>query len=526
MDRYTKLQQLSRGLAENLDELGDIQTSLSNFVYRAETSLQKQDRLNRELQDEIMQVRLVSFGGIGPQLRQVVRKTARELKKEVELELIGNEVRLDKSILDGVVPALEHMLRNAVDHGIEKPSVRTKKKKPKAGKIVVECRQVSREIIIHIRDDGAGLDLEKIRAKAIAENLLDEDQPINPDELLMYISRSGFSTASKLTQVSGRGVGMDVVQTTLRRMSGSVAYDQEYKEEGTSFIIRLPISLAVSSAVFVRSGGEQFAVAARTIERVINLDAEQLCDYLKADKPALQADGQSYSLIDLADYLGYVSRLPGLTGKMAVILVNSGVQNIAVIVEELMDTQEIVIKNIGDHLGRIPIYAGATIRADGKIVLLIDLVGISYYESFVTLPESSASITHSIPNVMVVDDSLTVRKSAERDITALGVNAVLAKDGQDAQTQLRTNAPDLILLDIEMPVMDGFELLEWIKQEPSLKHIPVVMISSRATEKHINKATKLGCAGFLGKPYLLENLISVFNQYLPLDTPIELNQDT
>ena len=524
MDRYTKLQQLSRGLAENLDELGTIQNSLSSFVHKAETSLQKQDRLNRELQDEIMQVRLVTFGGIGPQLRQVVRRTARELGKDVELELVGTEVRLDKTVLDGVVPALEHMLRNSVDHGIELPAVRTKSKKPKAGKIVVECRQVAREIIITVRDDGVGLDLDKIRTRAIEDNLLAADQPLNPENMLMYISRSGFSTASKLTQISGRGVGMDVVQTTLRRMSGSIAFDMDDVRPGSSFTLRLPISLAVTSAVFVESGDEQFAISARTVERVVNIDAEELIGYLKAENPSLSVDDVDYSLIDLAEYLGYETKLPTLEGKVAVILVDSGVQNLAVIVEELLDTQEIVVKNLGGHLGRIPIYAGATIRADGKVVLLIDLVGISYYESFISIPELNVNITQTIPNVMVVDDSLTVRKSAERDITALGINAVLAKDGLDAQIQLKQEVPDMILLDIEMPQMDGFELLEWLKSEKALKDVPVVMISSRATEKHINKATKLGCTAFLGKPYLLESLIEVFNQHLQLDSPITMDK--
>jgi len=527
LDRYTKLQQLSRGLTENLDELGDIQTSLSGFIHKAESSLQKQDRLNRELQDEIMQVRLVSFGGIGPQLRQVVRRTARELKKDVELELIGSEVRLDKTILDGVVPALEHMLRNAVDHGIETASVRKKKKKTKTGKVTVECRQVAREIVISVRDDGAGLDLEKIRTKAVEDKLLAEGQPLNPQDMLMYISQSGFSTAKKLTQISGRGVGMDVVQSTLRRMSGSISYDLE-SVVGSNFVIRLPISLAVSSAIFIKSGGEPFAISARTIERIINVEAEELINYLKAEKPSIEAGGTKYVLIDLAEYLGYDSRLAMMDGKLSVILVDGGVQNIAVIVEELEDTQEIVVKNLGSHLGRIPIYAGATIRADGHVVLLLDLVGISFYESFVAVADiakDAGSNVQAVPNVMVVDDSLTVRKSAERDITGLGLNAVLAKDGLDAQVQLKQDVPDMILLDIEMPRMDGFELLEWVKSEEKLKAVPVVMISSRATEKYINKATELGCSAFLGKPYLLENLVSVFNQHLTLDAPIVLDQE-
>lgn len=528
LDRYTKLQQLSRGLTENLDDLNDIQGALTSFVNKTEASLQKQDRLNRELQDEIMQVRLVSFGGLGPQLRRIARRTASELEKDVELEIIGSEVRMDKTILDGVAPALEHMLRNAIDHGIELPEVRKKKKKSATGKIIIGCRQVAREIIISVSDDGAGLDLEKIRSKAIENKLLTADQDFKSEDILMYISQSGFTTAASLTQISGRGVGMDVVQSTLRRMSGSISYDTSNEQIGSQFTISLPISLTVSSAMFVHAGDEQFAIAARTIERVINVEADQLITLLKAEKPVIEAGNQHYSLIDLAEYLGYRTDLPDSDQKLSVVLVSAGVQNVAVIVDGLDDTQEIVVKNLGSHLDRIPIYSGATIRADGRVVLLLDLIGISYYESVVSVSDAAlddSKLGGNIPTILVVDDSLTVRKSAERDINGLGINVVLEKDGVDAQTQLRETKPDMILLDIEMPRMDGFEFLEWIKSEDNLKEIPVVMISSRATEKYVDKATKLGCSAFLGKPYLLENLVSVFNQFLQLDTPIKLDRD-
>ena len=526
MDRYTKLQQLSRGLTDNLDSLNDIQSSLSGFINKSETSLQKQDRLNRDLQDEILQVRLVSFGGIAPQLRQIVRRTANELDKQVELEIIGSDVRMDKTILDGVVPALEHMLRNAVDHGIESAAQRRKKGKSKMGHIEVECRQVAREIVISIRDDGRGLDLEAIRAKAIEDHLMTEDQALDPQDVMLLISQSGFSTAKELTHISGRGVGMDVVQTTLRRMSGSINYDVDNENAGSQFTINLPISLAVSSAIFIQAGDVPFAVSARTIERVVNIEVEELIQHLKMENPSIEVSGVNYSLIDLADYLGYSTKISMLEGKLSVILVNAGVQNIAVIIEKLEDTQEIVVKDIGSHLGRIPIYAGATIRANGQVVMLLDLVGISYYESYISIPELSEELSgglFTIPSVMVVDDSLTVRKSAERDISGLGINVVLAKDGLDAQVQLRQEVPDMILLDIEMPNMDGFELLEWIKSEEATKNIPVAMISSRATEKYVEKASELGCSAFLGKPYLLENLVAVFNQHLTLDEPIMLD---
>ena len=524
LDRYTKLQQLSRGLLEDLDDLTNIQTSLSSFVYKAENTLQKQDRLNRELQDEIMQVRLVTFGGVGPQLRQVVRRTARELGKDVDVEIIGADVKLDKTILDGVVPAIEHMLRNAVDHGIESEQDRAKTNKSKTGRVIIECRQVAQEIIISVRDDGAGLDLEKIRLKAVENGMLAEDQPINPQDIMAYISQSGFSTAQKLTQISGRGVGMDVVQSTLRRMSGSITYDVENELPGSHFSIRLPISLAVSTAMFIKAGDKQFAIPSRTIERVVNIDVDEVLEGLKGDKPSIEVGGSAYALIDLADYLGYESQLPSMSGKLSVILVSSGVQNIGVVVEEVLDTQEIVVKGLGDHLGSIPIYGGATIRGDGSVVLLLDVVGISFFESFSSVPEKTIDETHTVPTVMVVDDSLTVRKSAERDITALGINTILAKNGIDAQEKLQLEGkPDMILLDIEMPRMDGFELLEWVKSEDEYKDVPVIMISSRATEKYIDKATKLGSSGFLGKPYLLESLVAAFNSYLPLHEPINLD---
>jgi len=365
------------------------------------------------------------------------------------------------------------------------------------------------------------LDLEKIRLKAVENGMLAEDQPINPQEIMAYISQSGFSTAQKLTQISGRGVGMDVVQSTLRRMSGSITYDVENELPGSHFSIRLPISLAVSTAMFIKTGDKQFAIPSRTIERVVNIEVDEVLEGLKSDTPSIEVGGSAYALIDLADYLGYESKLPTMLGKLSVILVSSGVQNIGVVVEEVLDTQEIVVKGLGDHLGSIPIYGGATIRGDGSVVLLLDVVGISFFESLSSVPEKTIDETHTVPTVMVVDDSLTVRKSAERDITALGINTILAKNGIDAQEKLQLEGkPDMILLDIEMPRMDGFELLEWVKSEDEYKDVPVIMISSRATEKYIDKATKLGSSGFLGKPYLLESLVAAFNSYLPLHEPI------
>jgi len=416
------------------------------------------------------------------------------------------------------------MLRNAVDHGIESPKERAKTNKSKTGKVIIECRQVAREILLSVRDDGAGLDLEKIRMKAVENGMLAKDQPINPQDVMVYISQSGFSTAQKLTQISGRGVGMDVVQSSLRKMGGSVTYDIENELPGSHFTIRLPISLAVSTAMFVAIGNEQFAIPSRSIERVVNIDVKELLSALENEKPTIEVGGSAYALIDLADYLGYESKLASLSGKLSVILVSSGVQNIGVVVEEVFETQEIVVKNLGEHLGRIPIYGGATIRGDGSVVLLLDLVGISYFESYISIPEQNVDESHSIPTVMVVDDSLTVRKSAERDITALGINTLLAKNGIDAQEKLALEKPDMILLDIEMPRMDGFELLEWVKSTDEFKDIPVIMISSRATEKYINKATELGSSGFLGKPYLLESLVEAFNSYLPLEEPITLDE--
>ncbi|MEO0367907.1 MAG: response regulator, partial [Pseudomonadota bacterium] len=414
-----------------------------------------------------------------------------------------------------------------VDHGIELPADRKSSGKPANGSIVVECRQVAREIVISVTDDGYGLNLEKIQNKAVESNLLEEGQPLNPEDMMIYISQSGFSTADALTEISGRGVGMDVVQTSLRRLSGSVSYDLENPNPGSRFILNLPISLAVSSAMFVQAGDTKFAVPARVIERIIKLETSQLQTLFKRADAVIELSGKTYKLIDLADYLG-VNQLdendPAAVvedDKRSVILVDSGVQNIAVVVDELLDTKEIVVKNLGDHLGLIPIYAGATIQPNGDVVLVLDLVGISYYESTVALPDRSRRGVRALPLVMVIDDSLTVRKAAERDLTALGIDTVLVRNGLDAMTQIAESKPDMILLDIEMPEMDGFAFLEWLRSESVAKDVPVVMISSRSTGKYIQKANDLGCNAFLSKPYLLDSLIELFNEYLPLETPLE-----
>ena len=512
LDRYSRLQQLSRNLLESMDELGSIESTLNTYAHRVETSLQQQERVNKELQDQIMRVRMVPFRGIAAQLRHIARQSARQLKKDVELTVRGGEVELDRSVLEGVTEALEHMVRNAVDHGIETPEERRAAQKSETGRVEVECRQQGREILISVSDDGKGLSIDRLNAIAVDKGFIEEDAMLGEEELLALISTTGFSSNEEVTQLSGRGVGMDVVRESLKRLGGSMELVQTDRQ-GTSFLLRLPVSLAITRAMYFRVGTHEYAASMRVIDRVVNVDATRIEEMRQLERPQLEDRGENYSVIDLRDYLGH-TRGPSREGQIPVLLVRAGTQNIAVVVDEVIDNHEIVMKPLGGHLASIPIYQGAAVRADGTVILILDFMGIAYAESAVKVDTPIRDgETVEAPQVLVVDDSLTIRKAVQRDLAAYGIKVSTATDGIDAQRFLEERTPDLILLDIEMPRMDGYEFLEWLRGS-DVKELPIAVISSRSTEKYRKKAFDLGANDFLGKPYRITDLLEIIKSRL------------
>jgi chemosensory pili system protein ChpA (sensor histidine kinase/response regulator) len=508
-DRYTRLQELTRLMAESLHDIMSIQQTILKNVGETEAALLQQARTSRDVQQELMRMRAVPFSNLNERLYRVVRQTARDVDKKAELEIEGSQVELDRSVLEKIGAPLEHMLRNSLAHGLESPADRVAAGKPETGRITVTLRQESNEIALILSDDGAGLDLDKLYAKALERGVLQPGQPVTDLEKMQLIFASGLSTADKVTELSGRGVGMDVVRKEITSIGGRIDIEST-RGKGTTFAIYLPLTLAVTQVVMVRAGTNTLAISAAMVENVLRL---------KADAMSSLYDRRVIELQDRVYPLHYLQQLLGVTGATqiqsynSVLLLRSGIQRIALHVDELIGNQEIVVKNLGPQLSRVPGVAGATVMPDGSIVLITNPVQLAQQARLAPVKAPTAEPQQDVavvvaaaasevsPVVMVVDDSLTVRKITSRLLEREGYQVLTAKDGVDALQQLKDTIPAVMLVDIEMPRMDGFDLTKNVRGDPRTAGIPIVIISSRTADKHRNQAAQLGVNAFLGKPY-------------------------
>lgn len=509
-DRYSRLQQLSRALAESLHDLSTIHGTLDNFAGEAETVLLQQARVNTELQEGLMKTRLVGFATQAPRLRHIVRQTARELGKRAELHISGTEVEVDKTVLDRMIGPFEHMIRNAVDHGIESEAERRRAGKSIMGRITIHTSHEGNEIVIRFSDDGAGLNVEAIRRKALDAGLVSADRPLSDEEAMQFILLPGFSTASRVTQVSGRGIGMDVVHAEVKQLGGTISVETR-PGAGTTFVVRLPLSLSITQALTVMAGEERFAVPLASVINIVEVQAGRLAE-LDGENPVLHYGGRVYPLMHLAARLG-LAPAPGQPKKYPVLLARAGNREIAVQIEGLGSTSEIVVKPLGPQLSEIKGLAGATILGDGRVVLILDVAGLWFRDEAMSVlrlyPALEAVVPEKRrPTVMVVDDSLTVRKVTSKHLQKRGMDVMVAKDGVDALEQLREQRPDVMLVDIEMPRMDGYELTRTVRGNSELADIPIIMITSRAGDKHREHAARLGVDAYMSKPYLEEDLVA------------------
>ncbi|MBS1269184.1 MAG: Chemotaxis protein CheA [Gammaproteobacteria bacterium] len=369
--RYNRLQQLSRSLSEGVDDLTTIQAGLNRFATQAEGVLSQQAVLNSELQDGLMSARMVSFDTIVPRLRHQTRQTSRELSKEVNLEVTGADVCLDRNVLEQLTEAFEHMIRNAVDHGIELPEARKTAGKPERGVIRIDCRQEGDEVVLGFSDDGSGLDVDNIKTRAVEAGLLSANSDLSNREIVQLIVLSGFSTAESVTQLSGRGIGLDVVNNAARSLGGSLSMDN-HPGKGLSFVLRVPLTLSVTQALFVRCGTQQFAVPLGSIESVLTTEPDNLTELSKDGNPLFRHDDRTYPVMDLNAALGLESEHSDT--RVSVILAHLGESEVAVRVDKPIRTEEIVVSPLGDYLGKKSGFSGATITGDGKVVLVLDLV--------------------------------------------------------------------------------------------------------------------------------------------------------
>lgn len=509
MDRHSQLQQLSRALSESVSDLLDLKDTLDRRNQDAHDLLQQQARINTELQEGLMRTRMVPFERMLPRLKRIVRQVAQELGKDVEF-IVGNaEGEMDRNVLERMAAPLEHMLRNAVDHGLESREARLAAGKPEKGRISLDLTHEGGDIVFDMRDDGAGVPLDAVRRKAIKRGLLAPEQEISDRDVLQFILQPGFSTAEKITQISGRGVGMDVVHEEVRQLGGSM-FIESTPGEGVHFRIRLPFTVSVNRALMVQCADDQYAIPLNTIEGLVRVLPHELAGHYQQDPPRYEYAGQRYELFYLGDLLHTVGR-PGLLGQyqpVPVLLVQCNERRVAIHVDAMAGTREIVVKGLGPQFAGVQGLSGATILGDGRVVLIIDLLAhIRARQPALPAQRVDAPLILNDPLkkrpllVLVVDDSVTVRKVTSRLLERNGMNVLTAKDGIDAIAVLEEHTPDLMLLDIEMPRMDGFEVATQVRNDPRLMRLPIIMITSRTGQKHRDRAMAIGVNEYLGKPY-------------------------
>jgi chemosensory pili system protein ChpA (sensor histidine kinase/response regulator) len=508
LDRYSSIQQYSRALSETSGDVASIQGLLETLTREAQNLLTQQARTITELQNSLMRTRMVPFQRHVQRLTRLVRQAANDTGKRAELVVQGASAELDRQMLERMVPPLEHMLRNSVVHGIETPDRRGALGKPDVGRISVSLTRDGAEVVIVVADDGAGINVKLIREKAVALGLADRHSKLTDEEAMQLILEPGFSTAGRVTQAAGRGVGMDVVATEVKKLGGGL-FIESTPGKGSRFTIRLPFTLAISQALIVRVAEEVYALPLATVEGVVRLPRNIVARHLGKDSPLFEYGGQKYRFQQLGTFVGLgATRLPETDVSMSVVLIRAGEHSTALVTDELVGSREIVVKSLGPQISGIRGIAGATILGDGRIVVILDMGSLVRSEwrarpTDTTVLEQRDRRTFAL----VVDDSITVRRVTQRLLERNGMRVLTAKDGVDAVSLLQENLPDIILLDIEMPRMDGYEVAAHVRGDPRLKHIPIVMITSRVSEKHRARAIELGVDDYLGKPYQESQLL-------------------
>lgn len=522
MDRYSHMQQLSRSLMESVSDLNSIQNLLENITRESETLLLQQSRVNTELQEGLMRTRMVPFLSLAARMRRIVRQTSQELGKKAELELSGAEGEMDRTVVDRIVAPLEHMLRNAISHGIEAPEQRIANGKPAAGTIRITLERESSDVVLRIADDGAGISIDTIRNKAIQRGLMEAGAELSDTEVLQFILETGFSTAEKVTQVAGRGVGMDVVNSEVKQLGGSLHIGSELGR-GTTFTIRLPFTLALNQALLVEVGEDTYAIPLSSIEGIVRMRREDLKAYYDDSEARFEYGSYAYEVRHLGTVLGTgTPHLDSGAKRMPVLLARFGEHCVAFHVENLLGSREIVVKSVGPQISTVPGVSGATILGDGRVVMILEVAALlrggaasSIFDQVKEVGRRPASGGQGL-TVMVVDDSITVRKVTTRILERNDMHVIAAKDGVDAVSKLQENIPDIMLLDIEMPRMDGFELATHVRNEARLRDIPIIMITSRTGDKHRQRAMQIGVNRYLGKPFqeseLLENIQALLEE--------------
>ena len=539
-DRFTRLQELTRIMAESVSDVATVQRNLQRTMEGTEDDLITQARQARELQRDLLRTRMVEFEGISERLYGVVRQASKDGGKQVKLDIIGGSMDLDRSVLERMAPAFEHMLRNAVAHGIESPERRIAAGKPPAGSITIELRHEGNDVSVEFSDDGAGLDLKRIFDKAIAEGRVRPGTVMSDDEIANLIFAPGFSTADKITELSGRGIGLDVVRSEVDALGGRIETSAR-PGAGTTFKLVVPLTTAVTQVVMLRLGELAVGVPSHLVEVVKRVPAAEVAQAYVSNTFTHAGEQIPFYWAGALLQASALSKEPAAR-HLAVVVFRSAGQRVAAHVDEVLGNQEVVVKNLGPQLSRVPGLTGMSVLASGAVVLIYNLVAMAtvYGEQALQMqtavpqapsaqsPQDTGNAVHralnavQTPLVMVVDDSITVRRVTQRLLKREGYRVVLANDGLQALERLQEELPAVVLSDIEMPRMDGFDLARNIRGDERLRDLPIIMITSRIAEKHREHARELGVDHYLGKPYSEEDLLGLIREYCAVSPESEI----
>ncbi len=512
-DRFTRLQELTRMMAESMSDIASIERSLSRHVEKTQIVLFSHEKYARAIQSDLKRVRVVRFSSVSERLHHLVRQVARESQREVKLTITGAHTEIDRSLLEKIISPIEHLLRNAITHGIESSVDRLRAAKDQCGNIVIHLIQQGNEIIITVSDDGRGLDFDRIEQRAKAMGLLPMDAKANQDELIEFIFTPGFSTSAELTAIAGRGIGMDAVRATVLAQRGVIQVKSQVGL-GVAFTLFLPLTLATAAVVLIQHGDQQLALPANMVEQVLQLSWSDI--KLARQSGELIWRNTCLPLHQLALLLNAAkSPEPELNNALHSVIILRGVHGqLALEVQAILGNGEVVVRNIGPQASSVQGIVGATVMPDGSLALIINpLLFLTTEQQARRIQPSPLSEASQIFKVMVVDDSLTVRRVSQRLLERAGYTVLLARDGLHAIEILQTELPSVILLDIEMPRMDGFELLHYLRQDARTNALPVVMITSRTAEKHRKHALELGATAYLGKPFNETELLTLLKSF-------------
>ena len=516
LDRYTELHRISRQLGENTNDLNTLETGLQHRLGDFESYLGQVSRLTGEIQDRLMRLRMVPVGQLASRLHRTVRVTARQQAKAVDLVIEGEHTALDKKVLEEISDPLLHLLRNAVDHGLESPALRRVLGKEERGQIRLRAYHQGTQVVLEVQDDGGGLDEDRLRARAVEVGRLSEsdaaEAPVETLHRLLF--EPGFSTAAEVSEISGRGVGLDVVQSVVHRLEGTVTVRSQ-PGAGTTFTIRLPLTLAILRSLLVQSGEHTYALPLAPVRQILRLEPHDLMAL--GQEQVVRVRDLAFPAVRLSDVLGQTAAAEETSRqRMPVLILDLGERQIALLVDRIVEARDVVVKNLGTLLRQIPAITGATLMGDGRVVLILnpqDLAGGAEAPSLPAPPPARALAQRPL-EVLVVDDSVSVRRVLSNLLRNQGWNPTTARDGLEALESLQRaqELPDVILLDIEMPRMDGYELCATLRERDLYREIPIVMLTSRAGEKHRRRAFEVGATEYLVKPYQDEILVQMLRR--------------